>query len=381
MTEHIGIIVNGATGRMARTQHLVNSLLPIRQDGVLLSNGKRLVPELLLVGRNADTLKSLAAELGIEKWSTDLTGALADPNYPIYFDGVTTAARPNNVLRAIAAGKHIYCEKPTAATASAALALARAAEAAGVRHGVVQDKLWAPGLFKLHQLAKTGFFGKILSVRIEGCYWVFEGDVQPAQRPSWNYRAKDGGGIILDMMPHYHYLLEDIVAPVERLVCLGATHIDRRWDEHGRPYQADADDACYAIMQLEGGIVAQIMSSWCVRVRRDDIGIMTIDGVNGSAVAGFNHCWIQPRLATPKAQWSLDASKPVDFYADWQQIPDTAPYKNAFRLQWELLLRHVVEGGTFPWNLRRAAGGVQLAELSIQSWKSGGWVDVPRIAA
>jgi predicted dehydrogenase len=335
----------------------------------------------LLVGRNADTLKPLAEELGVAAWSTDLTGALADPYYRIYFDGVSTAARPANLRQAIAAGKHIYCEKPTAGTAAEALELARLAEAAGVRHGAVQDKLWAPGLFKLRQLAKAGFFGRILSVRIEGCYWVFEGDLQPAQRPSWNYRAQEGGGIILDMMPHYQYLLEEIVAPVERLVCLGATHIDQRWDERGQPYRADADDSCYAILQLQGGIIAQIMSSWCVRVRRDDIGTMTIDGTNGSAVAGFNHCWIQPRLATPKAQWSLDVASPVDFYADWQRIPETKPYVNAFRLQWELFLRHVVEGAPFPWTLFKAAAGVQLAELSVESWRSGGWVDVPKIAA
>jgi predicted dehydrogenase len=381
MTERIGIIVNGATGRMARNQHLINSLLPIRKDGIVLSNGKRLVPEIMVVGRTEETIKSLANELAIEAWTTDLAGALSDKNYQIYFDGVTTAARPQNVLKAIAAGKNVYCEKPTAATAQEATKLAEAAKAAGIRHGAVQDKLWAPGLYKLGQLARTGFFGRILSVRIEGCYWVFEGDVQPAQRPSWNYRTKEGGGIILDMMPHYHYMLEEIVGPIERLVCLGATHIDKRWDERGKPYKADADDACYAILQLQGGVVAQIMSSWCVRVRRDDIGTMTIDGTDGSAVAGFSHCWIQPRLATPKAQWSLDAAEPVDFYRDWQRVPETAPYVNAFRLQWELFLRHVAEGAPFPWTLHKAARGVQLAELSLQSWQRGEWIDVPKIAA
>ncbi len=379
MADRIGIIVNGATGRMTKNQHLINSLVPIRRDGgVKLSNGTHLIPDLLLVGRNADALEALADHLGIEKWSTDLDAALADQQYPIYFDGVTTKLRANNLLRAIKAGKHVYCEKPTAEKAADAFAVANAAKAAGIRHGVVQDKLWAPGMFKLGQLAKSGFFGKILSVRIDGCYWVFEGDLQRPQRPSWNYRAKDGGGMILDMMPHYHYMIEDIVAPVERLVCLGANHIETRWDEAGQPYRSDADDACYAILQLKGGIVAQVMSSWCIRVRRDDIINMAIDGTNGSAIAGLKNCWIQPRLATPKAQWSLDAAAPVDFYSDWQLLPETDPYVNAFRLEWELFLRAVVEGSPFPWNLDVAAGGVQLAELSEQSWHEGRWVDVPQ---
>jgi predicted dehydrogenase len=374
----IGIIVNGATGRMTRNQHLANSLVPIRDGGgLLLADGTRLVPDLLLVGRDGERLQQIAAGFGMsEAWTTDLGAALASERYQIYFDGVTTALRPDNLRRAIAAGKHVYCEKPVAGRAAEALEIAAAANASGIRHGVVHDKLWAPGMRKLAMLARSGFFGRVLAVRIEGCYWVFEGDLQPIQRPSWNYRASEGGGMILDMMPHYRYMLESIVAPIRRMVCHGATHVQQRWDEQGRPFVADADDACYAILELDGGVVAQIMSSWCVRVRRDDIITMQIDGTQGSAVAGLSHCWIQPRMATPKAQWALDSGNPVDFRADWQRVPETEPYVNAFRAQWELFLRHVAEGAPFPWTLDSGARGVVLAERAIASSREGKWVDV-----
>ncbi|MEO8132810.1 MAG: Gfo/Idh/MocA family oxidoreductase [Betaproteobacteria bacterium] len=374
----IGIIVNGATGRMTRNQHLANALVAIRDNGGLkLADGMQLVPDLLLVGRDAERLRQLAAGFGIpDAWSTDLDAALASDRYGIYFDGVTTALRPDNLRRAISAGKHVYCEKPIALTAAEADDIAALATQKGIKHGVVHDKLWAPGMRKLGMLARSGFFGRILTVRIEGCYWVFEGDLQPIQRPSWNYRANEGGSMILDMMPHYRYMIESIVAPIRRMVCHGVTHVSQRWDENGKPYVADADDACYAILELEGGVVAQIMSSWCVRVRRDDIITMQIDGTAGSAVAGLSHCWIQPHMATPKAQWALDAGKPVDFRADWQLVPETEPYVNAFRAQWELFLLHVAEGTPFPWTLDSGARGVALAEKATASSREGKWVDV-----
>jgi predicted dehydrogenase len=377
----LGIIVNGATGRMTRNQHLRLALCAIAKEGGLaLADGRRLLPEPLLVGRNAGKVGAVAAELGVTRWTTDLDSALADPAFTVYFDGVTTALRAANLAKAIDAGKHVYCEKPTAERFETALALAQRAERALVRHGVVQDKLWAPGIAKLGKLVRSGFFGRILAVRIEGCYWVFEGDLHALQRPSWNYRKAEGGGMILDMMPHYRYLLEDLIAPVKRIVCHAANHIQRRWDERGQPYEADADDACYAIAELERGIVAQITSSWCTRVRRDDIVQMQVDGTLGSAVAGLRHCWIQPHLATPRAQWSLDSAAPIDFLADWQRLPDTEPYVNAFRAEWELFLRHVVDGAPFRWTLREGARSVQLAELAARSAVEGRWVDVPAAA-
>jgi len=370
-----------AAGRMTKNQHLRNSLCAIaKEGGIALADGRRLLPEPLLVGRDAKKVEAVAAELGIARWSTDLAAALGDPGLPLYFDGVTTALRAENLAKAIAAGKHVYCEKPIAQQLDTALALARSAKRAGIRHGVVQDKLWAPGLVQLGKLVRAGFFGRVLAVRIDGCYWVFEGDMHSLQRPSWNYRKAEGGGMILDMMPHYRYLLEELIAPVKSLVCHAANHLQKRWDERGEPYAADADDACYAILELEGGIVAQITSSWCTRVRRDDIVQMQVDGTDGSAVAGLRHCWIQPRLATPRAQWSLDAAAPIDFRADWQRLPDVEPYINAFRAQWELFLRHVAEGTAFRWSLREGAKGVQLAELAQRSWTERRWLEVPALA-
>jgi predicted dehydrogenase len=374
-TRRVGIIMNGVTGRMGLNQHLKNAILAIRAEGgVPLACDGRALPDPLLVGRDAEKLRRLAEELGLARWTTDLDAALASAEDQIYFDAVTTTQRAANLEKAIAAGKHVYTEKPIAEDAARAEALAQAAEKAGIRHGVVHDKLWAPGLRKLRMLRDAGFFGRVLSVRIESCYWVFAGDLQPLQRPSWNYRKDAGGSMILDMMPHYQYVLEDLVAPIEDLVCLGATHVPRRWDERGEPYEATADDAFYAILRLQGGIVVQIQSSWCTRVRRDDIIVVAVDGTQGSAVAGLRECRIQPGVATPRAQWSLDLANPIDFFADWQLVPDTEPYVNAFRAQWESFIRHVIEGASFPWNLMRGARGVQLAELAFTSWHERRWV-------
>jgi predicted dehydrogenase len=376
----LGIIMNGVTGRMGMNQHLKNAVLAIREaGGVALSNGERVMPDPLLVGRDADKLRTLAAECAVERWTTDLDAALADPKDEVYFDGVTTLLRPANLQKAVAAGKHIYTEKPIATALNDALAIYRAAAAAGVKHGAVQDKLYAPGLRKLRLLVDSGFFGRVLTVRIEGCYWVFEGNLQPPQRPSWNYRKEDGGGMILDMMPHYWYMLADLFGAPTSLVCHGVTQIPERWDERGKPYQATADDGFFAIAQLEGGAVAQIISSWCVRVRTDDIIVMQIDGTGGSAVAGLRDCWIQPHAATPKAQWSLDVAEPVDFYKDWQRVPDTSPYVNAFRIQWERFIRHVCEDAPYAGDLGDGARGVQFAELALQSSAERRWLDIPPI--
>ncbi len=378
----IGIIMNGVTGRMGGNQHLRMSIAAIRKDGgIALQDGTRLIPDPILVGRDAERIAGLAGSFGIEKWTTDLDGVLSDPDYAVYFDGVTTRARVGNLKKAIAAGKHVYTEKPTAERFDDALELYRLAEAKGVKHGVVADKLWAPGMAKLRMLAATGFFGKVRMVRIEGCYWVFEGDQQPAQRPSWNYKKAEGGSMILDMQPHYAYMLEAVGGRPLDVVCHADTLVDRRWDERGQPYTADADNSVMAISRLAGGAMAQIMSSWCVRVRAEDIIVMQVDGSEGSAVAGLVHCWSQRREATPRGAWSLDVAEPVDFYRDWQKIPETAPYKNAFRIQWELFLRHLAGEGDFPWNLRAGAQGVQYAEASKQSWEERRWVDLPDIAA
>jgi predicted dehydrogenase len=380
-TIRIGIVMNGVTGRMGTNQHLVRSICAIRaQGGVALDGGRRVMPDPILVGRNASRLAALAKANGELRWTTDLDAALADKSNAIYFDSASTGLRPQLVRKAIDAGKHVYVEKPVAPSLADALDLYQRAEAAGVRHGVVQDKLFLPGLIKLAMLRDSGFFGRMLSVRGEFGYWVFEGDWQPAQRPSWNYRKEDDGGIIVDMLCHWRYVLDNLFGSVEAVSCLGATHIPERVDESGKRYAATADDAAYATFQLDGGIVAQINSSWTTRVRRDDLVTFHVDGTHGSAVAGLTDCWIQPRAATPKPVWNPDVPQTIDFFSTWQKVPDNRSYDNAFKVEWEMFLRHVVDGGPFRWNLLEGAKGVQLAELGLQSWSERRWVDVPVLA-
>jgi predicted dehydrogenase len=376
----VGIIMNGVTGRMGLNQHLRRSIWAIvKQGGLALSPSETIMPKPLLVGRNAAKLEAISAECGGIPWSTNLDKALADSKYSIYFDSQTTDRRAADCKKAIAAGKHIYCEKPVADTLEVALDLLKVAEAAGVKHGVVQDKLWLPGLRKLQTLKDLGFFGRIFSVRGEFGYWVFEGDTVKAQRPSWNYRKEDGGGIIIDMLCHWRYVLDNLFGPVKSVSCLGATHIPTRWDESGKPYQATADDAAYASFEIEGGIIAHFNSSWCVRVRRDDLLTIQVDGTKGTAVAGLRECWVQHYGGTPKPVWNPDIPNPLNFYEGWQKVPEQDTFDNAFKIQWELFLRHVVKNEPFRWGLKEGAKGVQLAEKGIESWQKRAWVDIPAL--
>jgi predicted dehydrogenase len=366
------------TGRMGMNQHLIRSINAIRaQGGVTLRNGDTVVPDPILVGRNERKLAQLAKENGGARWTTDLDGALKNAEDTVFFDAATTKLRASLLHKAIAAGKNIYCEKPIAETLKDALDVARAARKAGIKHGVVQDKLFLPGLLKLKTLVDAGFFGRILSVRGEFGYWVFEGDWQQAQRPSWNYRKKEGGGIILDMLCHWRYVLDNLFGDVESVSCLGATHIPKRWDEDGKPYDVDVDDSAYATFQLKGGIVAHINSSWSTRVRRDDLVTFHVDGTHGSAVAGLQKCWSQARVNTPRPQWNPDVPQPINFFATWSEVPDSATYENGFKAEWELFIRHLCEGAPFKWTLVEGAKGVQLAEAGLKSWKERRWIDIP----
>jgi predicted dehydrogenase len=384
-TRRIGIIMHGVTGRMGMNQHLVRSILEIRkQGGVLLKDGTRLMPDPLLVGRNAAKIEALARQHGVSRWTADLDAALASSEDQVFFDAASTQLRPRLLKRAIKAGKHVYCEKPVSTTVAEAMDLYRAARKARIKHGVVQDKLWLPGLLKLAKLREQGFFGKILSVRGEFGYWVFEGDPQSgrpaAQRPSWNYRKQDGGGIILDMLCHWRYVLDNLFGEVRAVSCLGATHIPFRWDEGGRKYKATADDAAYATFKLKGGVIAHFNSAWTVRVRRDDLLTLQVDGTEGSAVAGLRKCYAQSYADTPKPVWNPDIPQPINFFEGWKEVPD-AGADNAFKVQWEAFLRHVAGEGPFRWGLLEGAKGVQLAELGLKSWKQKKWLDIPKLKA
>ena len=379
-TQRIGIIMHGVTGRMGYNQHLVRSIQAIIQDGgLLLSNGDRLLPDPILVGRNGKKMEALAKEQGIARWSDSIEQCLANTEDALFFDAGTTQMRSDLLSRAIQAGKHVYCEKPSADTLENALAVARLASKKGVKHGVVQDKLFLPGLLKLKSLIDSGYFGRILSVRGEFGYWVFEGDWRKAQRPSWNYRKADGGGIILDMLCHWRYVMDNLFGSVQSVSCLGARHIPERWDEQGQRYDADADDAAYSTFQLAGGVVAQINSSWCTRVKRDELVTFHVDGTHGSAVAGLTSCVTQHRVNTPKPVWNPDVPNQIDFQASWENVPDVEVFGNGFRAQWEMFLRHVVEDAPWQYDLMAGARGVQLAELGMQSWAERRWLDVPEL--
>ncbi len=378
----IGIIMNGVTGRMGTNQHLIRSILPIiKQGGVKVSPTEFIVPDPILVGRNPLKLQNLAEQTGVEKWTTDLAAVLKDPAYPVYFDAQGTNLRIPAVKRAIAAGKHVYCEKPTATNTRDAYALYTLARKTGVKNGVVQDKLWLPGFLKLKTLMERGFFGDILSVKGEFGYWVFEGDLIPAQRPSWNYRKEDGGGMVIDMLCHWRYVIDNLFGPVKAVSCLAATHIKKRVDEAGKRFACTADDAAYATFELENGVIVHFNSSWCTRVRRDDLLTVQVDGTHGSAVATLRDVYIQPYGATPRPVWNPDIPQPINFFEGWQKMPEQMPFENAFKVQWELFLRHVALDEPFRWSLLEGAKGVQLAEKGLESSRKRAWVSLPVLKA
>jgi predicted dehydrogenase len=383
-TKRIGIIMNGVTGRMGTNQHLIRSIKAIRdQGGVRVGTDLMLMPDPILTGRSHQKLQALAERTGVSRFTTDLDAALANPEDEIFFDASGTLQRAEFVERAVRAGKAIYCEKPTAVEAGEALRLAELCEKAGVKNGVVQDKLWLTGIRKFRTLRDQGFFGRILSVRGEFGYWVFTGEDrdQPAQRPSWNYRKEDGGGIIVDMLCHWRYLIDDLFGKVQAVSCLGATHIPSRRDEQGSEYKCTSDDSCYATFECENGVVCQFNSSWTVRVRRDDLLTMQVDGTHGSAIVGLRKCWVQSLGTTPRPTWNPDIDQPINFLSGWQEVPDTTQYDNAFKIQWEEFLKHVALDAPFPWTLREGAKGVQLAELGLQSWEQRKWLPVDELSS
>jgi predicted dehydrogenase len=376
------VAMNGVTGRMGYRQHLVRSLLAIReQGGVELADGTLVYPEPVLVGRSEERLRAIASRHGLDRWTTRLDEVLADPEVDVYFDTQVTSLREASLIRAISAGKHVYTEKPVAGSLAGALRLARAAQAAGITHGVVHDKLFLPGVIKLRRLVEGGFFGRVLSVRLEFGYWVFEGDQVPAQRPSWNYRAEAGGGIVLDMFPHWQYLLTDLFGPIAAMYVRSCTHIPRRWDESGRSYAATADDAAYAVLEFASGAVASVNSSWAVRVNRRELLELQVDGTHGSAVAGLRHCAIQHRVSTPMPVWNPDLPDPLDYPSQWTDVPDNGSFDNGFKVEWEQFLRSAAVGQPFAWDLAEGAKGVQLAELALRSSAEGRRVDVPALDA
>jgi predicted dehydrogenase len=382
MTERrLGIILNGATGRLAQHQHL-RALMTLRREGGLpLKDGTRLVPDPILVGRSEPKLSAIAEANGGLRWTTDFDAALADKGNEIFFDAAATGGRRARVKRAIAAGKHIYVEKPVATSLEGAMELVRSAEAAGLKNGVVQDKLFLPGLKKLRAVRDSGFFGRVLSARLEFGWWVFDGETQPGQRSSWNYKRAEGGGLVLDMYAHWRYIIDRLVGEVRAVSCTLRTDQPRRRDEQGRPYDVDVEDAAYAHFELEGGVMAVVTSSWATRVKRDDLLTLQVDGTGGSAVATLHDCWTQAAAETPKPIFSPDVRLDVDHDRSWAAVPEAAPFVNSFRSGWELYLRHVFEDGPFPSPLLEGAKAVQLADAAYRSHAERRWIDIPPLTA
>jgi predicted dehydrogenase len=371
------VAMDGVTGRLGTNQHLIRSILAIRAEGGLpLKNGDRLMPEPVLLGRNPDKLSALAAAHGGLAWSADAAATLADTSIDIYFDTSATGGRVERALRAIAAGKHVYLEKPIADSAQAAMAIVRGAQAAGVKAASVQDKVYLPGFHKLHKVRDSGFFGRILSARLDSGWWVFDGALHPAQRSSWNYRKKDGGGLVLDMYPHWRYLLTSLIGPIKAVSCRKVTQIPRRIDEAGQPYDVDVEDEVFATFEFESGAFAQVTSSWATRVKRDDLIQIQIDGTLGSALAGGHNCFVQSLAATPKPSWNVEAPQAMDFDTQWQEVPDVDPFKNSYRHGWEQFLRHVAQDDPLRSPMLEGAKDVQLTELCYQSDRERRWIDV-----
>ena len=373
--------MNGVTGRMGTNQHLIRSIdAIIKQGGVHVAPDEVIMPDPILVGRNEAKLKALVESTSATKFTTDLDSVMQDPDYPVYFDAQTTLRRYAAVKQAAEAGKHVYCEKPTAIKTEDAVELFNICEKAGVKNGVVQDKLWLPGLLKLKRLMVCDFFGEIASVRIEFGYWVYEGQSIPAQRPSWNYRKEDGGGMAIDMLCHFRYVVDNLFGNIKAINCLASTHIKERVDEQGKPYKCTADDSCYSTFELDNGVIVHLNASWNVRVRRDDLLTIQVDGSKGTAVAGLRECWIQHYGSTPKPVWNPDIPQPIDFYKNWDQVPEQESFDNAFKVQWELFLRHVVLDEPFRWNLLEGAKGVQLADLGLQSSDERMWKEINKLS-
>jgi predicted dehydrogenase len=379
-TRRLGIIMHGATSRIGTTQHLLNSLVPIRQEGGLpLSNGDRLMPDPILVGRTAPKLQALAERLGLTRWTTDLDAALSDPADELFFECAYGGGRVELARRALAAGKHIYLEKPVAESLAEVVALRADAERAGRRHAVMQDKIHLPGLVKLKTVLDLGALGRLLSMKLEFGWWVFDGEVIPSQRTSWNYRKATGGGLVLDMFPHWRYVIDHLFGAPSALTCHMRTAQPKRWDERRRPYEVDVEDEARATLEFPGGMVGEIFSSWATRIRRDDMLVIKVDGTAGSAACTLHQCWTQGLANTPKPLFPVNAPQPMDFLGQWTEVPEMVPFKNSYRLAWEEFLRHVAGDGPNTASLTQAARGLQLIEACHESHRARRWVELPAL--
>ena len=376
-TRTIGIILNGATGRICSTQHLKNSLAAIRDEGGLAVGEDRVMPRLMLVGRNAARLAEVARAHGVADWTTDLDTALADPAFAVFFDAATTGGRLAVLKKAVAAGKHIYAEKPVVPSVAEGRDLLAAAQARGLKHGAVEDKLYLPGLRKLARVMGDGALGRVVGFRLDFGWWVFDGVEAPTQRPSWNYRRADGGGLVLDMFPHWRYVLEGLLGRIRRVAAATSTGVPERVDEAGERYRVDVDDSASALIELESGAFGTIASSWATRVRRDDLLVLQVDGTDGSAIAGLHRCRVQTKVQTPSVRnFLLDRDPDIDYRTSWSEVAADGPIVNSYRAGWEKFLRHLVAGGPLDCDLRAGIRDVAFAQACYRSMAERRWVEL-----
>ena len=283
------------------------------------------------------------------------------PSFPILFDAAATKQRVSTLTKAIAAGKHIYSEKPVALSVADGMALLTAARARNLKHGAVEDKIFLPGLQKLsaarraeilrprHRLSPRFRLVGVRRIRAQKPAAKLE---LPAKRCR---RSHHGYVSALALRRSKAFSARSV-----GLWHATATAIPQRADESGTRYDVDVDDTSLTLAELENGAVGTIACSWATRVRRDDLLTFQIDGTSGSAVAGLHRCWAQSAGDTPEVRHinpMVDIG--FDYRRDWKEVPGLAAYANPYRVGWDRFLKHIVTGEPLASDLSAGIRDVQ----------------------
>jgi predicted dehydrogenase len=369
----VPVFVRSATGRMTRRQHLERSLAAIVADGGLeIPGGDCIMPEPFLLGRREETLAPLATELGYP-YSTDVESALGGaPAGAVYFEGSPTKLHHQGISRALDSRMHIYTEKPLTLGVEESLDLVRQVRQRGVCGGVVQDKRYLNGPAQLNHLIQQGLIGQPYHVSLDFGYLVHPDD---GTRPDWNSDVAEGGGIILDMVSHWDYLLKHMVGQPRRVNAHSGLHIKQR-TRNGQPVPATAEDSVYATFEAGSGVAGEPVicttaSSWCRRPRKRGLLEIRVQGTLGAAEAYLDRCYFISNDRTPAISWDPDAASREDFLEGWERYEEALVPENAFRHQWELFLRHIVTGSANPASLLDGAQGVETATRTLASAQAG----------
>ena len=382
-TKRLGIIMHGVTGRMGYNQHLVRSICAIRDAGRRRACERRPRDARSDPGRpqRGEARRDRRSGTASRATTTDLDAALANTDDTVFFDAGSTQMRADLLSKAIDAGKDVYCEKPIADTLADAIKVAKLARSRGIKNGVVQDKLFLPGLRKMKLLKDAGFFGRMLSVRGEFGYWVFEGDLQPIQRPSWNYRKADGGGIILDMLCHWRYVLDNLFGEVKAVSCLGVTHIPRAHRRSGQALHGRCRRCRLCDVRARG---RRDRADQLVLVRaREARRSRHLPGRRHARLGGRRpHALLHP-ASREHAASGLESGRAADDELQ-RAVGGSAghqAYDNGFKLQWEDFIRHVVRGSALDVrSARKASRACSSPSSGCKSWAERRWLDVPDLS-